>query len=581
MVVSFFCLDAMLAAANAARKPVSPAPAPPPAVSLSLTVPRGESVDIPLRIHGTRSQTLEFRIRKPPSAGTISAVRQTAQESATVRYTATPDFRVTQDHFSYAVRSKEGVSAPADVRIQIVDEPPLLIAPETLEFASLVAGTTSTREIELVNKGGGVVEGEMQVPPPWSVDGQRIYRLLPAQRRSYTVSFAPTTAGTFQGEIRYTSDPARITTLRGQGELAISVAPTTLQLAHEAKNPVRAGTFEVSNRTAQEQQLRVSGSDRLRLPRELHLNPGSSQTVLVQLAATDLSEFAGEIRLTAGEHAAALVVSAASVGSILRVTKPDVRFEQGAADGLSRAEVELANVGGRSASIMAEVTPPFTLASGSVNIEPGATKRLTISLVTAGAALQRGTLRIHSQSDQLEIPLEAKGNPTGENLPHEKRAPAPFDDSPAFIRTAISSSESVETVPERINVQQTTSTTATIEWPADVSPATKFTAEERRLSLQGHTIKIDWVGYPGFHTEKSGDRVIGTFTGLKPGQLYMMRVVPVLGTEGPGAALVEVQFRTRPPAPNRFRITTMRVLVATLLVCLGAIVWSRVRRRPA
>ena len=89
------------------------------------------------------------------------------------------------------------------------------------------------------------------------------------------------------------------------------------------------------------------------------------------------------------------------------------------------------------------------------------------------------------------------------------------------------------------------------------------------------------MGYSGFHTEKSGDRVIGTFTDLKPAQFYMMRVVPMLDTEGEGAALVEVQFRTRPPAPHRFRITTMRVLVATLLICLGAIVWSRVRKHPA
>jgi hypothetical protein len=95
--------------------------APPPVIGLSTSVHRGETIDIPLRIYGTRSQTLDFRIRSQPQTGTLSAVTRTGQESASVRYTPTANIAVKRDRFSYAVSSREGVSAAADLWINIID----------------------------------------------------------------------------------------------------------------------------------------------------------------------------------------------------------------------------------------------------------------------------------------------------------------------------------------------------------------------------------------------------------------------------------------------------------------------------
>jgi hypothetical protein len=536
-------------------------------------------VEIPLRIHGTRNQTLDFRIRARPRAGRLSEVKQTAQESASVSYTPPADLRVKQDQFSYAVRSKEGVSAAADVLITIVDAAPLLITPDTLTFPSLVAGAMVAQEIVVANHGGGLAEGELEIEAPWAVEGPRAYRLGAEERQSFKVLFAPTTGGDFRGELHYSSHRGRVTALRGQARPAIAVVPGTLQLQHDAASSVRAGAFAVTNHTAQEQSLTFSASDRLAFPRVLILPAGGTHNVLVQMAANDLSAFSGEILAAGGGNSAAVGVLASPVGPLLRVREPVVRFHEALPNAPTRAEVQIENRGGTAANVILKITPPFTVEAGNLIVEPGAAKRVAIALSSSREGTERGTLHIRSQTGQLEVPLEAKVVAKRELPGRDNLARRVSADPARVIKTALPSQESSGLVPERLLVQKTTSTSATIEWPADFSSATRFKAEERRLSLHERTLKIDWVEHPGFRTEKNGGRVIGTFTGLTPGQVYMMRVVPVLGPEAQATPLVDVQFRTRPEPPHKFRITPLRILIVLFVVGIATIIWRRIKQR--
>ena len=106
--------------------------APPPVVSQKVSIRRGESVTIPLGIHGVRGGTLEFLIRTPPRLGRLSAVNPKGLSSASVIYTAPTKGAATEDRFAYAVRSNEGVSAPGIVSIEIAEPvvlPARLVAP--------------------------------------------------------------------------------------------------------------------------------------------------------------------------------------------------------------------------------------------------------------------------------------------------------------------------------------------------------------------------------------------------------------------------------------------------------------------
>jgi len=122
-----------------APKSIALPPAPPQPVEQEVTVKRGGSVDIPLRIYGTRAQTLSWLIRRPPAHGKLSNLRATAPETALITYTPPADLRFKTDRFTFSARSNEGASAPAEVLITIADEDPRLLVPAMLDFGALLS----------------------------------------------------------------------------------------------------------------------------------------------------------------------------------------------------------------------------------------------------------------------------------------------------------------------------------------------------------------------------------------------------------------------------------------------------------
>ena len=107
--------------ANAqSRREAKNAP-PPPVISQTIEMRRGGQVAIPLGIHGARGEMLEFLIRTPPTHGRLSAVKNTAMNTATVTYISSTRGAADGDRFASAVHSSEGVSAPGLITIRFVE----------------------------------------------------------------------------------------------------------------------------------------------------------------------------------------------------------------------------------------------------------------------------------------------------------------------------------------------------------------------------------------------------------------------------------------------------------------------------
>src|SRR6185369_12885225 len=107
-----------------------------------------------------------------PKGGKLSKIESTGLNTAVVRYTAGD--QAGEDRFTYAVRTAEGVSAPAQVSITIAVAPvlpPRLVADEQLTFAEVIAGQKSSATLTVTNRGGGTAEGDLTVTDPWRVDG--------------------------------------------------------------------------------------------------------------------------------------------------------------------------------------------------------------------------------------------------------------------------------------------------------------------------------------------------------------------------------------------------------------------------
>lgn len=548
-----------------------------------MKVKRGEKVEIPLRIYGRRQQTLEFTIRSQPSGGKLGEVKQIDQEVASVTYTPPEDLARTRDQFSYSVRSSAGVSAAVDVVITIVDLPPQLTVTRTLEFPRLLVGETAALDLEIVNRGGGRAEGEVEVDAPWEIVGHRNYRLGAGDRQILKLNFAPTSGGEFRGEARFSSQPDRVTELIGIAEQPIAVTPETVALHHERNDPLRSGSFEVTNNTPREQTLTLTASERLTFPRSLTLGSRRSVSVLVHTQPADVGPLEEEIRIEAPGLSARLPVRAGKVRPILRPRQSVINFGRVAPGTAARAVVEIENAGGTAGVVGLQVAAPFVLEAASTAVEPGEIKQVGLALPPGDPATLQSTLVLQTENGRSELPVEARigvADPTrtssrgGGRLMKARLAAAPR------AATEVMEDDEIFTRPLGAvgRVREVTARSVTMEWPANLVEAARFRAEMQRLSKQGQELRIEWVNHAPFTTRTEGELIVGTINELAPGQLHIVRVVPVDAKGVSSEPLFEAQLLTRPKQPSALRVTPRRAILFVLLLGGGALAWRHVMR---
>ena len=560
----------------AQRSKPTPSPAPPQPVPLNLQVNRGETLTIPLRIYGTRAQRLDFLIRAKPQHGRLSAPKQSDQEVASVVYTPPDNLALKADRFAYAVRSREGVSAPAEVIIRIVDAAPRLIAPATIDFASLLVGETEAKTVELLNRGGGIAEGRLQVREPWKVKGPPSYRLAAGERQVFEVEFAPSAAGVFEAELQFTSDPTRETLLRGRAVAAVELVPGYLRLRQMRGEATRMGAFELRNHQSEAVHIELLGSDRLKLQRTWHVPPGEAVTVVVQTVAGDVAGL--RERLTAqtnGAPVAALEIEAAAAGPLLQVKPAQLDFGEITAGQRATAVLQVANTGGTGVEITLEAPAPFALDRGKLNLAPGAVEPVNVSLTAVTSTSQQGEITIRAPDSERSVPLlarravsKAAGVPTRRREPRASRLIPVADTPPSERRSA------VPFVPSQI--VERTPRTATIAWSSKAAPGARFRAMARKLSLENGQLKINWVPYGDFEASESDGRILGTFRNLQPGQLMTFRIMAVAG--GSERVLLERDVATPRPRKWGWRQWWLAGLIGALAICGGVAVWRRAQR---
>lgn len=588
---SRFCIlvSLLLTASGAvgAKKKEAPAPAPPPAVPQTVVVPRDGKVQVPLRIYGTRSQTLTFLIREQSAHGTLTAPRRVGPESAVVTFTPPQDLNVTKDRFSYAVKSNEGVSAAVDVTIEIVDLVPQLIVPDTVEFPSLLLGETAERSITVSNRGGGIAEGELQVAAPWKVEGSPVYRLPSMEEAAFKIVFAPLVAGFFQGEVRFSSQIDRTTALSGIGRAPLAVRPAKLDLQRTGVDPIRAGVFQLTNHTAEPLLLTIKASERLVLSRELRLAPGEDAAIPLQVRPGDLGALEEEIRVEGGSASATLLVKAAPVAAILRAPSPVFTFGTVPAGQVSRAQFPLENGGGAPAQVRLHVPLPFSIEEGAFSIAPGGRRLVTIALAASPVGAVRAILQIESSAGRTDVPIEAEVRESASrpeiaearpDRPSRQREEEASPIPTSFPRPETTDDQPRKYVPAKVSRVGTKD--ADIEWLTLGEVAKEYRAEVRRLSLGAdRQLVISWDPFPHFSAVSGKGRMVGTLAELQAGQLYAVRVRPVAVGGELGEPLFEMTFRTPPRPLSGLRLTWTRGLVLVFAICLAAVVWQRLRDR--
>jgi hypothetical protein len=176
------------------------------------SIDQGARVDIILRAEGPTGKMVDFLIRSQPEHGVLEGPpRQIDRTSAVVTYVHRASDGPGRDGFTYAVQTWRGpVSGAVPVAIEIRDTAPEVIAtPQELDFGTVKAGDSSSAQVTLQNAGGGVAEGHLFVPNPWSVSGSPNYRLAHGESQVFQIVFKPEDGRSFSETLHIAGgDPA-------------------------------------------------------------------------------------------------------------------------------------------------------------------------------------------------------------------------------------------------------------------------------------------------------------------------------------------------------------------------------------
>jgi hypothetical protein len=576
---------------------------PPQPMDMNLKVHREGKTEIPLRIYGVANEPLKYAIRRVPEHGKLSDPRQTEREVAVVIYEPPADLSITTDKFTYTVQSGAGVSAPVQITLTIVDQPPQLVIPDTLDFGTIRTGATNTRLLEISNKGGLFVTGEVIPDAPWKIEGKTGYHLGAGEVAVFKLTFHPEEGRSYEGVVRYTTDPQHSTTLRGVAEAAILIDPPQWVLQQAPGDPARTGTFELTSQLDEPRTVRLTTDRRLKIPAQIALAPRGKARVTVEAEPADVQSWDTEIRLESTDFSMAVPVHVPALEAILRSTTPAVAFGRLPVGKNGVAHFELENIGGAPGTVSWEISAPFVRPESSATLMPGEKKSFPLEIETKAPGHYRTWLEFTSGAQKFElavqaevvaraappasipgVPAPAVDSSAPESAPEEGKpaVPLPLDMPPAIPFDWQADLH----LPKGVTVHGITPTSAIIEWPASLSTMAHFRVEMKqyRVGSEGKLQAI-WLRPTGIPIEDHGGTYAAMLTDLKPGQPWTVRVIPLepSGAEA-GARLFAVDFLTpeKPSLAARLpRITFLRVLLVVGAGLLARYGWKRWKKRPA
>lgn len=568
--------------------------APPPVVSQKVSIRRGESVTIPLGIHGVRGGALEFLIRTPPRFGRLSGIKPMGLNSASVIYTAPTKGAATEDQFAYAVRSNEGVSAPGLVSIAIAEPVVIaarLVAPAELAFPAVFCGQRSTVELELANRGAGFVEGELNVPEPWSVEGIRLYKLVAGKSAMFSVVFKSDKPGKFSGDIILPGPPRTVISLSATAEERLVANPLRVELAAQPGSLTRMAVFRLSNRSDEDAKVMIAASPRLMTDRAVTVPARSEVGVPVFADAGEMTAIEEDVKLTAGEWSAKVAVHARAVGAVLQFVKSDRLFTAAVSGKTEEGTAVLENFGGKEASVRLAIARPFALSSETATVPAKGRLEIPIRLAEPEAGTHAATLTAaaEGQTARLEIRAEVaeapKFAPQTASRPEESPAPRiPAEDDAKDTNTTSAEDNALlpSGVPEIPNILGThvadiRPVSAVIDWTPDLGKPADLHFEERVLSISSDDeLQVKWVRCTTAPRAPEAGRIRVEVTGLAPKTFHVIRAIS--GEGGTAATVFTVQFHTPEKKPF-VEIEPRPVALTVAIALLGFLSWRRWKQR--
>ncbi|CAN5784141.1 hypothetical protein BH11VER1_BH11VER1_39480 [soil metagenome] len=532
----------------------------------------GQSVDIELDAAVGSLKQPDFIIRQQPEHGMLSNLRPHQKESnkAIITYTHAGTNEALTDKFTYACRIENGpMSAPAVVTLIGQRMEPKLILANAPSFAKVFAGGESSSSIFLKNEGTAPYAMNIAWPEGWS--GPPTIEVPIGKTVEIQVFFRPKKVGEFkfEGELQK-GVPSSKLFLYGECLRPLTISPSSISLALDAKTGVRTGTFSLVNGRPETAQVNLKLPPRINGPAELEIPAQGKVEVNVFLTAQDVEAFQGEIQVLIGTAVEKVSIQAAAKPAELQLIAPEKGvLDFGSADQRKTVEREiiLLNAGGEAMVVQADCRLPFSVEDSgkALRLEPRQQRSLKVKLKSETSGRLSQELKIVGGLSTLSVGMiadirEVRG--TVELQPSPMPSPAPLVIPTPFTtlgtgapsedvlatrspkQSALMSLLQLEGWPvskDQINpylervmqVQQieNSATTITLAWKkTDIAPAGWILEYSSQLydSAQGFTVK-SWARFNNWKPVEGGpaDKVMVKLHSLRPGAQYEFRIMGV------------------------------------------------------
>lgn len=559
-------------------------PLPPQAVPAEVEIHPGDEVRIPLKVYGWRGRNVKYLLRSRPKGGEVRLIPGD-QGSWTLVYRhggAIPPAEGTVDRFFFAAQDATGTSAPAEIRVKIVDLPPQFEMADRLDFGNTWTGVPQQREVMIANRGGGVIAGTLFADAPWRVEPEQ-FVLQRGEEKAVTIFFEPNSEQAYQGRLAVSSAERSFLALTGMARDAFRVEPTSLDLLPQTGGLQRKGRYTIENRTAAPQTLQLTGDARLKLPSELQLAPGEKVELPLQLGENDLQEFKGAILFSNGTIERQAQATAYAIGA--RIEAEGLDFGKLTAFEPVERTLTVSNRGGTIASVVLTAIPGVTLEPQRFDLDAGAKQEVKVTYHPQAEGEVTAALRLQTGESVVDIPLKAtialEALVTTRNLqlqPEDEEVvstqPAKRSDgwSPVPQR---SGDPSVPTV-TKVAVRVLGSGKFELSWPShEGRKDLRYRLEGQRLfhDIDGR-LQVHWQPLDGVTIEQQGDRLHTVVTGIAKGRMLPVQIVTVTPDGKASYPSDTYQLGTLHARPF---ITLRRLILTGFLVMAGVAGWYRFR----
>lgn len=388
---------------------------PPLAMPVTVEIAPGDTVQIPLRIYGWRGRNVRYLLRSKPKYGTLGELTPGEEAVWQIHYQHQPTMATVTsgtlvDRFTFAAQDSDGTSSPAEVLIKIVEPPPDLVAPEAVDFGTVLIQTPVTRTFRITNRGGHTVQGPILLNAPWSIEPKQ-YRLGRGESAEFRLTFLSPDGRDYRGILTLPHLPDKATILSARAIAPLQFIPATVQLTSVITGSstaiVRSGTLHLLNQTDQPQTVAITSRPPLKHAESLVIEAGETANLPIELGEEHLPKLTSTLSFRIGAITQTVPVNAPALPGKLWIAPSAIDFGSVEADQPHQKVVHLENRGGSPASVIADPSAPFQATPSRFEIAPGQKIEVKLDFTPTVAGAMRGEVAFQTAHSRVAAALQA------------------------------------------------------------------------------------------------------------------------------------------------------------------------------